>query len=724
MNSLFNRTDLKCPMTCNNQRFTFHQMSCCICNSKSDIENLTNLSVVYKEGQYNSTIDNPGNKHGLYSLYHRYGNLTFLPINICNFNGLFIIDFSFNKIKSIDEILCLTNLDTLLLRGNNVHYLKNNTFLQMKFIRIIDLSFNKINSMDPGFLLNMNGSLFYLSLAFNNMSTLDVTNALASKQQYFCLVDYSHNAIKSITNELSWKFRTNTSLGNGGMVDASNNSLSSFFNAKALRFLGFENPLFIGRLFSYGFDGRDNKWNCDCNIYPFAIAAERLAPTMTRDYFDVKCFTPYSLKDMSIFKIIKERRYDGLICNLSLAEKCPPRCRCIYQPAIRNRTVIECSSSNLTKFPSVLPHNKVLEVDLSNNYLQNLQIQFGHEDYYDRIRLLNVSNNKIHVLPRLHLFRLRTADIDLRGNNIYSLHRSIGELNPCNIYLDTIIMQCTCKDIWLQQWLPKSDSKCNKNVQVLCRFEGQLIPIQNMTKKYLGCRIPDTNVIWISTVIVAAFITVVLVSASIFSFRFEIFIIGRKFIKYFRGTSYPLTLFYDVYIACDEEDEKIRLWLTTHLLPTLEVNNMLKVFWPCRDSEIGVPREEEMIHVMSNTQTFIIILSEEYKGPVRWNEKEWKHAWHNYTHDLNREIIIVNYDLLEANEIAKQYLGAFLRIGQFIDFSNHKKSIEDEIASLFTKQDKKLKKLASKKCSYSQIDDEKFPFLKQYPLYSVFRCKT
>ncbi|CAG2222715.1 unnamed protein product [Mytilus edulis] len=696
MKSLFNRTDLTCPMTCNKQRFTFHQMSCCICKSKSKIENLTNLSVLYNEGQYNSTIVDPGGHHDLYSLYHRNGNLTFLPNNICKFNGLFIIDLSFNKIKSIDEISCLTNLDTFLLRGNNVQFLKNNTFLQMKFIRIIDLSFNKINVMDPGFLLNMNGSLFYLRLAFNNMSTLDITNALASKQQYFCLVDYSHNAIKSITNELAWKFRPNTSLGNGGMVDASNNSLSSFFNAKSLRFLGFENPLFIGRLFSYGFDGRDNPWTCDCNIYPFAIAAEHIASTMKRDYFDVRCFTPNSLKGISILTIIKERRYDGLICNLSLAEKCPPKCRCIYQPAVRNRTLIECSASNVTKFPSVLPNKKVLEVDLSNNYLKHLKIQFKHEQFYDSIRLLNVSNNKIHVLPRLHWFRLRSADIDLRGNIINSLHRSIGELNPCNIYLDTIIMQCKCEDIWLQQWLPKSDSECNKNVQVFCRFKGQIIPIENMTKANVGCRIPDTNVTWISTAIVAAFLTVVLLSASIFSFRFEIFIIGRKFIKYFRGTSCPLTLIYDVYIACNEEDEKIRLWLTTHLLPTLEENNMLRVFWPCRDSEIGVPREEEMINVMSHTQTFIIILSEEYKGPIRWNEKEWKHAWHNYTHDLNREIIIINYDLLEANEIAKRYLGAFLRIGQFIDFSNHKKSIENEIASLLTKQDKNLKKYERK----------------------------
>lgn len=100
---------------------------------------------------------------------------------------------------------------------------------------------------------------------------------------------------------------------------------------------------------------------------------------------------------------------------------------------------------------------------------------------------------QIHVLPRSHLFRLRTAEIVLDGNNIYKLHISNGELNPCNIHLDTIIKQCTCKDIWLQQCLPKNDSKCSKNIQVLCRIHGQLISISIMTKKDHGYRISDSN---------------------------------------------------------------------------------------------------------------------------------------------------------------------------------------------------------------------------------------
>ncbi|CAC5367119.1 unnamed protein product [Mytilus coruscus] len=729
MQSLFNRTDLKCPMKCNKGPSLF-KMSCCICHSKSDVENLGPLAIVNKRNHYGPEIVNYGDKHEFYALNHRHGNLEFLPGNTCNFKGLFLIDLSFNKIKTLNTISCLTNLDTLMLRGNNIQYMNNYTFVNMRFLRIVDLSMNKISLMDPGFLFYINGSLFFLNLSFNEMPTLDITNAIATKQEYFCLVDYSHNSIKSLTNDQKWVLKSNSTVGHGGMVNLSNNSLTSFFDVNTLRFLGFEHPLLIGRLMFYGFDLRDNKWNCDCKVFQFAKAAERLVQVMTRDYFDVKCYSPRTLKDRLIVTIIKDRQYDNLICNLSLAEKCPPKCRCIYQPAVRNRTLIDCSDLHLTKLPRVLPDYNVLEVDLSNNRLHNLSNQFNHmhdrrrniKNYFERIRLFNVSNNHIRILPRSNLIHLREAEIDFRGNKICSLHRSIADLNPCNIYLDTIKMKCECEDIWLQQWLPKSDSKCNKNVQVFCWFKGQLISIQNMTKKNLGCRIPDTNVIWISAVIVAAFIIVVLLSAIIFSFRFEIFIIGRKFIKHFRGTSYPLTLFHDVYIACNEEDEKIRLWLTTHLLPTLELSNMLRVFWPCRDSEIGVPREEEMINVMSHTQTFIIILSEEYKAPVRWNEKEWKHAWHNYTHDLNREIIIINYDLMEANEIAKRYLGAFLRIGQFIDFSNHKKSIENEIASLITKQDKNYKKYERKNFSHSQID-EKFPFLKQYPLYSEFRCK-
>lgn len=91
-----------------------------------------------------------------------------------------------------------------------------------------------------------------------------------------------------------------------------------------------------------------------------------------------------------------------------------------------------------------------------------------------------------------------------------------------------------------------------------------------MSKEDLGCTIPNKNILWISSFIVGAFVLAVLLSEVIYIFRFEIYIIGRRIIKNFKRSSIPLTLSYDVYISCNEDDENIRLWLSSNLLPNLE----------------------------------------------------------------------------------------------------------------------------------------------------------
>jgi hypothetical protein len=64
-----------------------------------------------------------------------------------------------------------------------------------------------------------------------------------------------------------------------------------------------------------------------------------------------------------------------------------------------------------------------------------------------------------------------------------------------------------------------------------------------------------------------------------------------------------------------------------------------------------------------------------------WVQNEWKYAWHNYKSDPNREIIIINYDMLDYKNVVKRHIGTFLRLGKYIDFSNHKQLIKEEIAS-------------------------------------------
>jgi hypothetical protein len=83
---------------------------------------------------------------------------------------------------------------------------------------------------------------------------------------------------------------------------------------------------------------------------------------------------------------------------------------------------------------------------------------------------------------------------------------------------------------------------------------------------------------------------------------------------------------------------------------------------------------------------YIIILSEKYKGPLKmWVQNEWKYTWHNYKSDPNWEIIIINYVMLDNKNVAKRHIGTFLRLGKYIDFSNHRQLIKEEIASKLNK---------------------------------------
>ena len=176
----------------------------------------------------------------------------------------------------------------------------------------------------------------------------------------------------------------------------------------------------------------------------------------------------------------------------------------------------------------------------------------------------------------------------------------------------------------------------------------------------------------------SVFFLIVIAALLVHKFRYEFYILTRNFVKYFKKFGVGQSMVYDVYISCNDEDESIRRWLTSSLVPDLE-NSQLKVFLPYRDCAFGRSREIEIIDAISKSRNFVIILSEKYPCIMRWNEKEWKHAWYNYRYSLCTEIIIINYDMLNCCETAKRYLGAFLRLGRYINFSNCSKSIENEI---------------------------------------------
>ena len=64
---------------------------------------------------------------------------------------------------------------------------------------------------------------------------------------------------------------------------------------------------------------------------------------------------------------------------------------------------------------------------------------------------------------------------------------------------------------------------------------------------------------------------------------------------------------------------------------------------------------------------------------MSWTEIEWKYIWHKFKDHLERNIIVVNFDQVEANNNVDPRLRAFLRLDYDIDFSNRKHDLINKV---------------------------------------------
>ncbi|VDH93686.1 Hypothetical predicted protein [Mytilus galloprovincialis] len=462
-------------------------------------------------------------------------------------------------------------------------------------------------------------------------------------------------------------------------MDGSFNNLTHFsmFNENGL------NLKHAGKLDNWVIFARGNHWICDCKVYPFAKSFEIFVPVVSHLYFFMTCESPRQLKNKTLFDVIAASELDQLICHLSLSDWCPPHCRCFYQPAIENRTVVDCSGSGITRLFSVLPLYGNLEINFSNNSLRNLKlIERSKFDNLKRMRKIDLSNNNIEILSNIALYRFRKLQlVNMTDNAMKMIPRSLQMLKPCQISLGKIIMKCTCDDVWLKIWLPLQYQKCTNNTQVLCNNNGLLSSIIEIGNEDLGCKAPVINVSLVNSSICAAFFVVITCLMFIYRLRFELFILTRTVITFSRKPLSQTSVIHDIYISSNEEDELIRKWLLTSLVPCLEKKGF-DVYLFFRDGTIGEPREQETIDVISKSRNFIIVLSDDTQGNQQWNKREWKYAWNYYKWDLSRELIIINYDLLTYDDVVKQFFKGFFTLGKVIDFSNYNKNIEEDIVAM------------------------------------------
>lgn len=703
------RDDLYCTSHCeryNNpvydQNSTHKEKDeCCTCNSCTLWEasgSLTNLAVEYVTvtGKTLAVPEPVFDNATQYAVVHTNGEMADIPSNLCTWDtdrrisssyGQYLqditpfwtsivkIDFTSNRITTIENLNCLTQLDTLTLSHNKIQYLSNTSISQLSYLRVLDLAGNQLKDMQPGVLFSQNINIFFANFSYNELTNIDITNVML--RQPYCSVDYSHNQIDEVINSQGFKLDTSQTYG-PGFVSFVENAFEKFPDLTTL--LSLENLAQWGQLISSGFDFRGIQLSCDCNLEQFSALAADLRDTLWRDYFNVTCVTPAELKGQTAVNVDPA----SLICPLDAQDNCPSGCTCVDQPST-DTLYINCSNANLKTFPSVVPESnlsKYISLDLSHNFIDKID----NASYLHKLTHLDISNNPLDQITNGDAENLEKTQLNLNNNiRLRELPQVFQFRNLCSLYTEQVTIDCTCETLWIEQWFEGKYKYCNRKNHFKCDVPGTgVIPAQKFSSSLLECE-PDDTILRLIFLTLAVLLFVILISAIlIYIFRYELLVL------YLRAKQTQISQFvggfeYNVIVSYNEEDPKLRAWIYNELYPKLNCAGY-SVFLPEKDTIPGDDRDYVVAHTMPKSRSFLLILSESYLEEPNetdmgrcWTKNEWKYAWHQFRKDRNKNIVIVNYDHVWSSDVKHPQIKAYLRVGHTVHFGNHDNNVIDEI---------------------------------------------
>ncbi|XP_045166426.1 uncharacterized protein LOC123529905 [Mercenaria mercenaria] len=688
------RDDLYCKNICLG-RGDYEQ--CCVCNSCTSWEGeeidlfIEELSVT---GPNVVLPHHSVNDSNVYQIYRGYSEMKELPINICNnitdtkleklysafadisyFRERIVrINLEFNEIKILDDISCLRRLDELNLQYNRLTFLSNTSLTNLTFLRTIQLKGNKLIGIEPNTLSSPDLYIFNADISKNELETQDVTNMYTAYT--FCEINFASNAIKEFVNEGNFILNTSKKYG-PGFLNLQNNAIEKFPDLKTLLNLNDLNEM--GKAWKFGFDFQGVPVICDCSLEPFMSLAEDIIESIWIGYFEVKCAAPENLKNQLIPKIDPSM----FVCEYNAESDCQtPQCTCVDEPN-KNTLFIDCSNANLTKFPTIplSAYSTRISLNLSSNSIKNIP----NKPFLSKISHLDLSNNDILEISEDTARKLENATlIDLTNNTrLLKLPQMFQYRNACSTVLGNIVVDCDCESLWISEWIK---SKGCTTSQFYCNIPEQgIVPAGAFHENDLDCVQESFLYIWISIVLGSILLIFLVFGWLLRQFRYELLIVYLRMRRTFRKDNlvYPNFKF-DVYISLDENNDQVRDWVNRHLEKYLTYSGY-NVFLPYRDIPYGSVRDTEIINVLKDTRTLLVVLSNTYFGTIDderlFTECEWKYGWTNFRKERQRNIVLINFDHISSREIKHAQIKAFLRVGCCIDFGNHDRNIMENIRS-------------------------------------------
>ncbi|KAK3086799.1 hypothetical protein FSP39_023622 [Pinctada imbricata] len=667
---------LFCPDRCSKLTFAIDQDRCCSCDAVPEWScdsNFTSrrLYVEYTDIKGRSiVVDQENGAHDVIKMSHVNGYMSDFPVNLCDLPNTVEIDFSYNYIRKLCGISCLVNLDTIILKHNQITVVRQNTFLKLRHIRKVDLSYNRIALFELGTISSAGSGINHFDLSNNYLTSIDAIDIVLETP--FCKTDLSDNHITEITNENEWVVKTNITYGSGGRVDFRGNQFTKFMD---FEYLGFKDLTLLGKLMGFTFDIRDAKFPCDCKLQPFLALSEDVLAHVYRDFFKLRCASPEHMKGDLIVDLVRNKSLDMFVCEIK--RNCSKPCRCYEQPS-QNRTVVNCSNQGLNKMPRPLPMHHNLDIDLSGNNIHKIE----NVKYLSNISKIDLSDNNISTIPQFFVNKSRNAvNISLFGNNkIRKFPRNIQSRDPCAFQFGALTLDCSCNTIWVKEWLQvKGDGKCN--ISIMCAIDGmQNVSIFNISEETFGCisDIQTMKIVVVSMTVASIIIGVIAIISNMY--QIEIYLMWRKFRQADQNGSSGEIRF-DAIISLDEGDLELLSWVAQRFVPSLERRGY-RLFFPFRDLDLGSIREESTRESLMQSRNVIIFLSHDYFNlEQRWTNVEWRIAWNLYTRFMDRKIIFVNYDHIRASIITNSVAKAFIRLRFCIEFTNRKHELMSEVRS-------------------------------------------
>lgn len=667
---------LFCPNACKNVSFSGNtKEKCCACNSASvwDFSKTVSHVNVSKEGYLE------GNKSAR-NIHVNFiqKNLQFFPKNICDFPGITKINLSLNLITDFPDLSCLPNLTDLNLSWNKLSSLPK-TLTQNRNLRTVDLSGNYITRLETGVVAAL--SAHNILLHGNQVISIDITDVVFERP--FCVINMSQNALRMLTNENNWKVNLKAKYGPGFGVF----SFNFFTRMPNPPKIGFSNLFDFGKLFDFAFDFRHNPIICDCKIAEPLLHFKEYIDTMKRDYFNITCGSPEEFKGKSLPSIIRKNQIKDLLCNYTSTPSCPAGCACeetpkninYRRPSLTLTLIINCTMAGLHRLPRVLPYSDRIEFHMRGNRIHEIT----NNHYLSHISVLDLETmpvfdkDAVDNLTRLQIFSVPES-VQRKG-----IPRSLSRLSPCVFLQKTdFVMVCTCSHLWMLDWIGSFlTSKCASYV-FRC-LNGTVK--ENLTTyiSSLNCSVTedfhkyDWMIIGSSILILVCFIILVV---NAWKIELKLVLRLRKLC-----TKSIKTVDQDcvVYISYDTNNAKIGAWLLKTLEPFL-AGIGLSVFVPSRDLPLGSVRAEEAAYQISVSRYYLVILSEGYSNEESIvTHNEWKNIWNRYMSDSRKNLLIINFDLMKPGDVSCRKLGAFLRLGNVINFAEGEKTTFLQISNTF-----------------------------------------